>query len=250
MAAAINHWHKAHGPLTAAPKVTLPPMATGKIRWLRQPETALLLAGALGFYREGSCDVASRSERVRWCRDQANISRHVARFIILGLRTGTKRGALLDLAWMPNTSGAYIEFERGVIHRAATDEFESRKRKPPSHFGSKLLTHLRIWRSHATNQRRIITFRGKKVASIRRSWKKARQYAYPDEALRNTSCDTHGQPGSCRAELICGKHPEISDCHRKRSKKPTDNTTRLGKNRPQKSDVSFRNTPESGCKTG
>src|SRR6185312_3451758 len=41
--AAINLRHETHGPLTAVPKVTLPPKPLARTRWLNRSETALLL---------------------------------------------------------------------------------------------------------------------------------------------------------------------------------------------------------------
>ncbi len=87
----VSHWHQTHGPLTAVPKVTLPPKPQARTRWLDRTEAALLLAGALGWYREFWTDVATRRRHWRWQRYSGGINRHLARFVLLGLYTRSRK---------------------------------------------------------------------------------------------------------------------------------------------------------------
>ena len=48
--------------------------------------------------------------------------RHLTRLIIIGLYTGTRPGAILDLQKEPSTTGGYANLETGVIHRKAQGE--------------------------------------------------------------------------------------------------------------------------------
>lgn len=76
LSSAIGHWHKEHGPLNAVPEVTVPDKPAGRERWLRRSEAALLVAAALGFYREFRCDVRTRKVTWAWRRHRAVINRH------------------------------------------------------------------------------------------------------------------------------------------------------------------------------
>jgi hypothetical protein len=67
-----------------------------------------LLAGALGFDRRG-------------VRHRAKINRHLARFILIALYTGTRHDAILRLQWIPNTAGGWIDLASGVIYRRAME---------------------------------------------------------------------------------------------------------------------------------
>ena len=192
LSSAIGHWHREHGPLTSVPQLTMPEKPEPRTRWLTRSEAALLLAAALGWYREAWCDVATRRQRHRWRRYHAGINRHLARFILIGLYTGTRSGAIKAMQWMPNTVGGWVDLDRGVMHRRGQGEVETKKRRPPVRLGSRLLAHLRRW--HAIDQRaraqaarearargddapvvflHIVAWKGGAIASVRRSWENA-----------------------------------------------------------------------------
>lgn len=183
--AAIRHWHREHGPLDSIPEVTLAAKGAPRERWLTRSEAALLLAGALGWYRETWSDIATRRVRTRWRRYAGGINRHLARFILLGLYTGTRRGALLDIQWMANVTGGWIDIDRGVMHRKAPQQSESKKRQPPVRLGRRILAHLRRWQrlDEAERQRasaiagepvailrHVVTWKGLPVDSVRTAW--------------------------------------------------------------------------------
>lgn len=112
---AINHWHREYGPLASLPKIWQPPATVPRERWLTKSEAARLLW-------------ASRRNR------------HLARFILLGLYTGSRPGVIVTLRW------DWIDFATGIMLRRAPGEREiSQKRRPPVKLGRKILAHLRRW---------------------------------------------------------------------------------------------------------
>lgn len=192
LSSAIGHWHREHGPLTSVPKVTMPDKPPPRDRWLTRSEAALLLAGALGWYREQWCDVATRKTHQRWRRYHGGINRHLARFVLIGLYTGTRSGAVKALRWMPNTTGGWVDLDRGVMHRRGSEEAETSKRRPPVRLGRRMLAHMRRWkrlddaeRERATEEAlakgqgrpavylHLVSWKGGPVASVRRSWEAA-----------------------------------------------------------------------------
>jgi integrase len=195
---AINHWHKEHGPLASVPEVTMPDVPPARDRWLTRSEAAMLLAGALGFYRERWCDVATRREHSRWRRNRFVINRHLARFILLGLYTGSRRGAIFNVQWMANTTGGWIDSKRGVMHRRGEGVAETSKRQPPVRLGKRISVHLARWkriddqaRDEAAREAgepvsaylHVVSYMGRGVASVRTAWEMAVDNAWLDPAF-------------------------------------------------------------------
>jgi integrase len=142
--AAINHWHREHGPLASVPAVVLPPKPQARDRWLSRSEVAKLL----------------------W---SARRTPHLARFILLGIYTGTRSGALLGLQWN------WIDLERGIMLRRAPGTTETaNKRTPRVRLGRRILAHLRRWR-RLDDPRCVYVchYNGQRVMKMRRSWRTA-----------------------------------------------------------------------------
>lgn len=199
---AINHWHKEHGPLASVPEVTMPDVPEPRDRWLSRSEAALLLAGALGFYREFWCDVETRREHFRWRRNPFTVNRHLARFILLGLYTGSRKAAICNVQWMANVSGGWIDSERGVMHRRGDGVAETNKRQPPVRLGRRIKAHLGRWKllDEAARDRaaqeagsavsaylHVVNYNGRGVASVRTAWDSAVQNGWLDPAQTRQS---------------------------------------------------------------
>lgn len=138
--ASIGHWHREYGPLGSIPAVILPPKSEARDRWLTRGEAAKLL----------------------WAARRVT---HLRRFILLGLYTGTRSGALLAATW------AWVDLERGMMRRRAHGKAEdSRKRTPPVRLGQRILAHLRRWHRQDGGQGHIIQYDGRPVRKLRRSW--------------------------------------------------------------------------------
>lgn len=151
--AAIRYWHREYGPLPSVPAVTLPPKPTPRERWLTRSEAARLL----------------------WA---ARRTPHLARFILIGLYTGTRSGAILALKW------EWIDLERGIMRRRAPGESESHKRRPPVRLGGRILSHLRRWHCGISKDNgTVVEYGGQPVTKLRRSWTTARKRARLDEKV-------------------------------------------------------------------
>lgn len=149
--AAVNYWHREYGPLPSVPAITLPDKPEPRDRWLTRSEAARLL----------------------WA---ARRTPHLARFILIGLYTGTRSGAILALKW------EWIDLERGTMRRRAAGESESHKRRPPVRLGSRILSHMRRWFRRDSDRMvvrsaPVISWEGRSVAKLRRSWTTARKRA-------------------------------------------------------------------------
>lgn len=215
LAAAITHWHKEHGPLDSVPIVTRPEKPEGKPDWLNRSHAAALLAGALGWHRFQWSDIRTRKITTAWKRDRAASKPHLARFILLGLYTGTRPGAITALQWMPNTTGGWVDFERGIIFRRGQGVKETTKRQRPARLGRRILAHLRRWKRIDDDIRdrvaadagqpvathlHIVSWGGRRVFDIRKGWRVALESvglkrAYTPHVLRHTRATWMMQDG-------------------------------------------------------
>lgn len=152
--AAINHYHREYGPLDAVPAVTLPARADPRSRYLTRSEAAQLL----------------------WA---ARRTEHLRRFILLGLYTGTRKGALLGLKWTTGLRSGWIDVDHGILYRKGAGERSTAKAQPPCQIPGRLLAHARRWRDRDLGQQigSVVHVKGTPVASIKRSWVTARRAA-------------------------------------------------------------------------
>jgi integrase len=131
------------------PSVTLPPKGIPRQRFLERHEAAALLRAA---HRLGH--------------------KHIARFILIGLYTGTRHAAILSLRWLPGLSGGYVDLERMVLFRRGTAERETKKRRPPMRLPPKLALFLTRWRqadaTHGVTH--VVHYHGRQIAKERRAF--------------------------------------------------------------------------------
>lgn len=143
---AALHYCVGEGRLLTAPPVHMPEKPAPKERWLTRAEAGALLRAA-------------------------RRNRHLAYFILIGLYTGTRKEAILSLAFQPHTKGGWIDCEAGVLYRAAEDMRKTKKRRPPARVPRKLLGHMR--RLESAGQRWPVQFQGVSVASVKTAWARA-----------------------------------------------------------------------------
>lgn len=184
--AAINH-HRQEGLCSQIVSVVLPEKAGSRQRWLTRSEAAALIRAAWR-YRE----VQKGKETDRRSR------RHVARFILVALYTGTRAGAVCAASFEPREGYGWIDLERGVFYRRPQGERETKKRRPPVPLPDELLAHLRRWR--ALGQTYAVEWNGKPVKSVRKAFERAAQDAGLGEdvsphVLRHTAATWQMQAG-------------------------------------------------------
>jgi integrase len=138
--AATNYYHAEHG-LDVLPRFTLPAKGTPRQRFLTRQEAAALLWACMGWEKVGMGDDA------RWTRRKGQKRMHLARLILIGLYTGTRPGAIKSLQWIRNTSGGWVDLDRGVVFRRAEGErVAHNKRKPPVKMARRLMAHAARWK--------------------------------------------------------------------------------------------------------
>jgi integrase len=152
--------------------VSLPKEGEPRRRWLERSEAAAVLAGALGIIAT-ACDVKSR-QPVKWSR-MFQPSYHVARFILIGLYTGTRHEANLAMRWGVNSKGGWFDLDRGVMYRRGEGQLDTNKRRVPAPIPERLLPHLERWRRMTVIG--PVEYAGRLIAKERKGWDRARKLA-------------------------------------------------------------------------
>jgi integrase len=193
---AINWYHANHRRLPDRPTVTLPARAPQRVDyWLSRTEVAA---------------------RIRAARSNP-LSHHIARFLLIGVYTGTRPGAILLLKWMPTPTGGWFDLDAGVLHRHGAKWRNSKKRQPATKIHERLLPHLVRWQRAdlKVGIASVVSFKAKPVRKLRRSWNTVARLAgakRPDapHITRHTAATWQMQAGTDIAEAAAylGMSPE------------------------------------------
>jgi integrase len=163
--AAINH-HRREGFCSEIVSVALPPRTDARERWLTRSEAACLLWAAW------------RARQIMRDKDTMRaVGRHVARFILVGLYTGTRLSAICGAALMPTVGRGHVDLDQGVFYRRAIGRRQTKKRQPPVKLPPRLLAHLRRWAARGIAKKAVIEWNGKPVKSVRKGFAAAVQAA-------------------------------------------------------------------------
>jgi integrase len=163
--AAINH-HRREGLCNAIVEVVLPPKASSRERWLTRSEAARVIRAAWR-YRE----VQKGKETDRRSRQ------HVARFILVGLYTGTRSSAICGAAIRPAIGRGHVDLESGLFYRRAPGARETKKRQPTIRLPDRLLAHMRRWERIGVARTSVVEFGGGPVKSVRKAFARAAEDA-------------------------------------------------------------------------
>jgi len=184
--AAIN-LHRREGYHDRVISVWLPEKNEPRDRWLTRPEAAKLIRSAWRYREIQKGKPTDRASR-----------KHVARFILIGLYTGTRAGAICAASFKPKAGHGYIDVDRGVFYRRAPGERQTKKRKPPIPLPPGLLAHLRRWKRKG--QQHPVEWNGDAVHDCDRAFRSvARDCGLDDvtpHTLRHTSATWQMQAGT------------------------------------------------------
>lgn len=140
LSAAVGYYDKEYH-LTRRPMVVLPEKAETHRDALTRTDAARLLKAARGYrYQEGRWTPLEGSQRAN--------RRHMARFILLGLYTGSRSKVVKRLRWSETLADPWVDLEKAVIYRRGRDEAESAtKRRPMVKLPRRLAGHLARWKA-------------------------------------------------------------------------------------------------------
>ena len=160
--AAIRH-HWAEGLCATLTPVTLPPRSRlARDRWLTRSEAAALLWGA---WRYREIQKGHRTGR--------HSLRHIARFVLVGLYTGSRAGAICGAALTPAIGRGWVDLDSGIFYRSAIGAAATKKRQPAVRIPPRLLAHMRRWHRKGASVRAVIEWNGARVTKINKAFRSA-----------------------------------------------------------------------------
>jgi len=156
---AVNH-HRKEGLCAQKVEVLLPPARPGRERWLTKPEAAAVIAYNWR-YRETQFGVVT----VRRPR------RHVAKFVLVALYTGTRAALVCGAALQPTPGHGWVDLDSGLFHRRPPGAKVTNKRAPPIPLPDRLLVHMRRWKR--LGQTFVVEHNGNPVKRVSKAFRRS-----------------------------------------------------------------------------
>lgn len=173
--AAINH-HQKEGFHRGVVRVSLPDRGAPRTRWLTRSEAALLLWTCWRYREKQTIHRGDRQGTV--VQTDRRPLRHIARFILLGLYTGTRAASIASAAWVRGEGRSWVDLDAGLFYRLQEGRRETNKRQPPAPIPPRLLAHLRRWEAMANgSQEHVVEWNGRPVQSVKTGFGRAAQLA-------------------------------------------------------------------------
>lgn len=166
--AAINH-HAKEGLHRGSVRVSLPPKGERRDRWLERREAAALIWHCWR-YREQQKGHAGPKKGSSIATDRRPL-RHIARFILIGIYTGTRAGAIATASPVQEEGMSFVDLDRGIFYRKAIGRKSTNKRQTPAPIPRRLLLHMRRWKRLKLIAKCFVEFNGKPVASVKKGFR-------------------------------------------------------------------------------
>jgi integrase len=168
--AAIGY-HAAEGFHREIVKVSLPEKGEARDKWLTRGDAAKLI-WTCWRYREMQRNSRDPEKGVKAPTAKRPL-RHLARFILLGIYSGTRAGAIAAASPIPALGRSYVDLERGRYYRLKQGSAKTNKRQPTVPIPLRLLAHLRRWHRIDSEAKHFVEFNGKPVTSVKTAFKSA-----------------------------------------------------------------------------
>jgi integrase len=168
--AAINH-HAKEGFHRGLVRVVLPAKGPARDQWLSRQQTARLLWAC---WRTREVQTTSRGpDKGHKVNTDRYPLRHISRFILIALYTGTRPGAVLTSSPVRGEGRSFADLEQGILFRLAKGKRATNKRQPPVPLPGRLLAHMRRWVRQGLVKNYFVEWNGKPVQSIKVGFKRA-----------------------------------------------------------------------------
>jgi hypothetical protein len=167
--AAINHQAKEglhHGTV----RVSLPRKGPPHDRWLTRSEAAKLI-WTCWRYRERQTVHRGR-QKGQFVETDKRPLRHLARFILIGLYTGTRASAIASASPYRDDGHSFVDLDQGIYYRLAIGRRATNKRQTPAPIPPRLLAHMRRWVRRGIVTSHFVEWHGAPVRSVKTGFKR------------------------------------------------------------------------------
>ncbi|MGP9810355.1 tyrosine-type recombinase/integrase [Rhodopseudomonas sp. NSM] len=185
--AAIGH-HAKENLHHAIIRVTLPEKGKARERWLTRSEAAQLLWTCWRYREEQTIHRGkNKGQKIKTAKKTLQ---HVARFILIGLYTGTRAGAIATASPVRDEGRSYVDLDNGIFYRLAQGKRTTKKRQPAVKLPKRLLAHMRRWHERKIIANHFEEWNGISVASVKVGFASAVQHAKRSTAQGNITPHT------------------------------------------------------------
>jgi integrase len=185
--AAVNH-HGSENLHRAVITVNLPPKGDARERWLQRSEAAKLLRTCWRHKEEQT--IHRGKNKGTKIKTGKHTLRHVARFILIGLYTGTRAAAIASASIHKAPGKSYVDLDEGVYHRLAIGKKKTNKRQPTIPIPDRLLSHMRRWVDKKIVASHFVEWNGDPVQSVKKGMASAVDKAKLDLTDGNVTAHT------------------------------------------------------------
>ncbi len=168
--AAINH-HAKESLHYGTVRVTLPPKGPPRDRWLTRDEAAKLV-WACWRYRETQTVHRGR-QKGRPIETDKRPLQHLARFILIGLYTGTRASAIASASPYRDMGHSFVDLTQGIFYRLPIGKRATKKRQTPAPVPARLLAHMRRWVRLGVITSHFVEWQGAPVKSVKTGFRHA-----------------------------------------------------------------------------
>jgi integrase len=152
-------------------RVVLPEKGPSRDRWLPRSEAAKLLWAC---WNAREIQIVHRGPlKGQKIQTEKRPLRHLTRFILIGLYTGTRAGAIASASPHREEGKSVINLDAGLYYRLAQGRRPTKKRQPTVPLPSKLLSHLRRWAALGIAKSHFVEWNGKPTKSVKTAFKSA-----------------------------------------------------------------------------
>lgn len=162
---AINY-HRKEGLCDRVVEVTLPERSPPKEEFLTRSQAAKLLwtAWKMKEVQKRTHDGAKSDDKRE---TKKRTGKHIARFILVGLYTGTRHDAVLGASFKEEEGKGWIDMEKGIFNRLRIGKKKTKKLQTPVRLPDRLMVHLRRWQRLGISKEAIVEWQGKPIKSVK-----------------------------------------------------------------------------------
>lgn len=181
--AAINH-HAKEGLHRGVVRVALPAKGQPRERWLSRSEAAKLLWSLWRFREQQRRHRGVDKGRVLPTKRYP--LRHVARFVLIGLYTGSRAATIAVASPHQEEGRGWVDLDRGIYYRKPIGKAATNKRQPPVTLPARLLTHMRRWDRLGIAREYFVEHNGQPVESVTKGFAHGIELAKIEHATPHT----------------------------------------------------------------
>jgi integrase len=164
LSAAINYYFASQvGGLNMLFVPWLPPKSQPRDRFIDRDEAAKLIWAAWRM----------RSKTRGGAAPGRYTGKHLARFILVALYTGTRCKAICNAALTVGPGTGYVDLDGGRFYRKAKGVRATSKRQPTCRIPPRLLVHMRRWARLGISKRFVVEWQGNPIIKINKSFNRA-----------------------------------------------------------------------------